>query len=462
MSCFSMYSQVLSVCLSLCHHRCHTSTPVGVHAMASQIITYVGHVGEFFASQKKLLPAAKLGDSISTMHATVKKQIQNLKSIEPAEAAALNSAIQKSAFPQDAKEDLAVVVLKQLSVVVDDDDTGKGQVLLCPYNYCTRSDITYCEDLMKTQQQVALKMRQCMKRVGCIKPSEKTFAAMAAMLACLRDPNMTMVALHALVLDLKQVMSTPPGTAVEIKKYPELAKDLPDAIWKRAYSDESPVHVSLPDFSEIFDRCPRRNSHAAVKGASGRSSSATSASSTQAASAASAVSSSGLSESGIQTMIASFAKKYIADQTVQVVDAAPIQGAMRVRPCGNTRYQIVPTDDRSPPGSPSGLGDEQAEHPSPHDRAAMIDDDDPDADDIVGQMEAMAAGGMRRKPAAAKKRPASADHISKRRPGSGGSKVLKRPVAKAQKLGCSRCRGGRLGCISCRSPAFTGRRFRRK
>ena len=152
---------------------------------------------------------------------------QNLKSIEPAEASALNSAIHESAVPRAAKEELALVVMKQLSANLDAEDHGKGQVLLCPYNYCKQADIADFEDLMKTQQQVALRMRQCMKQIGCICPSETTFATMAAMLACLRGPTMVMAAFHAFVLAPKQIMSTTPGAEVTIKKYPELAKDLP-------------------------------------------------------------------------------------------------------------------------------------------------------------------------------------------------------------------------------------------
>ena len=123
--------------------------------MASPIINYLNHVGDFFASQKKLLPRAMLGDSITAMQANVQKQIHSMKSIDPAEATVLNTAIHKSAFPQAIKEELALAVMKQLSGSVDEDDVGKGQNPLCPYNYCTQSDISYFEDLMKTQQQVA-------------------------------------------------------------------------------------------------------------------------------------------------------------------------------------------------------------------------------------------------------------------------------------------------------------------
>ena len=128
------------------------------------------------------------------------------------------------------------------------------------------------------------------------------------------------------------------------------------------------------------------------------------------------------------------------------------------------------TDQRFPFGPLSDLDDVVAASPHPDDQAAISDVNDPDADDIVAQMETMASGGVLRKPAGAptalNKRPASADRISKFRQHSSdskvlkrpGSKVLKRPDSNVKQLGCSRCRGSKVGCLTCRNPAFTGRR----
>ena len=411
--------------------------------MTSQIISYLSHVGEFFVSQKKLLPENMLGDSIGAMHANVKKQIQNLKTFEPAEATALNTAIHKSAFPQHVKAELALLVTKQLCASNGDDESGKGQHLLHPFNYCTKSDVAYFEDLMKTQQQVAVKMRQCMNRVDCIRPSERTFAAMASMIACLRDPTMTSVALHALVLDIKQAMPTPSGIATKIHNYPESSLGLSDELWKRAYAAEPPISVSLPAFNEIYNRCPKRKSHAAVKVSSS-------------ASPTPDISHSGLTGAGIQSMIESFAKKFIENQVVKVDEPRAIAGGSSKDAC-----QIVRTDDRfrsqTSAGAQDGLmalvGD--SDDDAGNDADTMVDDNAADADDIIKQMESVAAGSIVKRPAASLKRPASGD-----------SAVLKRPVMKASTktkkllLGCSRCRGSKTGCSKCRSPAFTGRRFR--
>ena len=168
---------------------------------------------------------------------------------------------------------------------------------------------------------------------------------------------MVRVSLHALEMYLKGAKTTPAGTAVVLKKYPEMARDLPEVIWNGAYSAEPPVHINLPVFDEVLERCPRRKSHVAVKGSRDGRSSPLAAS---AASAASMASSSGLTESGIQTMIASFANRCVADQPVVKMEASPSPDGS---PCRS--YQIVATDQRFPSRSLSDLDDVVAASPHP-------------------------------------------------------------------------------------------------
>jgi len=104
--------------------------------------------------------------------------------------------------------------------------------------------------------------------------------------------------------------------------------------------------------------------------------------------------------------------------------------------------------------------------------AAVGDGDDMDADDAVAKLEALAvmvakSATMKRPAAATLKRPASAAlglaPIKAMAPMKVMAKPAGAPVAKPKtakkKLGCSRCRGSKVGCISCRSPGFAGKRF---
>ena len=94
-----------------------------------------------------------------------------------------------------------------------------------------------------------------------------------------------------------------------------------------------------------------------------------------------------------------------------------------------------------------------------------------------GELEDIAAADDADFPAegVAKKRPASAmtsatlgSVVLKRpafakTPSAVGSKVVKRPAAPKKRLllGCSRCRGSKVGCLQCRSPNYGGRRFQK-
>ena len=75
------------------------------------------------------------------MSASVKQQIEALSSVDPADAARINSAITHSEFSKAKKEELALAVLRQVSKAVDDEDPSKDQVLMHPYNYATHTAI---------------------------------------------------------------------------------------------------------------------------------------------------------------------------------------------------------------------------------------------------------------------------------------------------------------------------------
>ena len=80
----------------------------------------------------------------------------------------------------------------------------------------------------------------------------------------------------------------------------------------------------------------------------------------------------------------------------------------------------------------------------------------PTCEDPVAELEAM---GAKRTSDATMKRPAAHKHIVKKRPAS----IHPEEVAKPGKvlLGCTRCRGAKIGCLTCRNPHFAGQRFQR-
>jgi hypothetical protein len=148
---------------------------------------------------------------VGKIAAHAKKQILWLTDLGPPDALAVNAAISMCALPEDAKNTLLLAVMEQVSRLASADGTGgdygqKGQLLLYPHHFCIKDDIEYIGDRTHSQLAACLRMRQAMNKVNCVRPAEKTYAAMAAMLACLRDPDMLGAALYVIVNDLKQVM----------------------------------------------------------------------------------------------------------------------------------------------------------------------------------------------------------------------------------------------------------------
>lgn len=431
------------------------------------------------------------------MSASVKQQIEALSSVDPADAARINSAITHSEFSKAKKEELALAVLRQVSKAVDDEDPSKGQVLMHPYNYATHSDLEYFKDLSKSNQQCAVRLRSRLKLVECTKPSEKSFGAMAAFLAALREPDMTSVSLHFLVLDLKSAMSAPPGPSPAcLHSYPVSPNSLPRAVFQKAYAEEPPAPVELATFKDIYGRCPQRKSHKALR-------SAPAASQQSLVPAVSA----GLSDNSIVQVLSGFAAKWMSS----AAEGMTVERRSEQQPRGDadlvmpdmpqsSQGQLVQTDRRLQ----SNLGPaEQPPAPITSGQGETAQDEEEDQenpDDVVAHLEQQAALTLKKRPAGSLKRPAAAKSHSKPKPAaaaaasgkskkasgkpkkaskaSGGAvRVLPgkpcfkpgkpcwlpgkqgQSTAKRSRLGCSRCRGNRAGCSVCRNPAFAGRRF---
>jgi hypothetical protein len=152
------------------------------------------------------------------------------------------------------------------------------------------------------------------------------------------------------------------------------------------------------------------------------------------------------------------------------------QGADRLHQSGAAYAAVPPATKPQVATQPS---------PATHPQVALDGGDEADtgADDIVRNLEALAAktadaattrgstpkGGM--------KRPAAAVDIAVTKSGSKPNCGMKRPAAASagdlapamkkrpaamMELGCAKCRGSPKGCAQCRDPGFVGRRFTRE
>ena len=77
---------------------------------------------------------------------------------------------------------------------------------------------------------------------------------MAAMLASIRDRSMGQIALHLLVLDLKNAIAHPGANVrVDLWRFTRRPSGLPTHLHAAAYSSEPAVSVVIPSFQNISD-----------------------------------------------------------------------------------------------------------------------------------------------------------------------------------------------------------------
>ena len=149
------------------------------------------------------------------------------------------------------------------------------------------------------------------------------------------------------------------------------------------------------------------------------------------------------------------------------------------------RGQLVPRDPRLEAAPPDNFQrDMTAEHQTAMDDSngqdkQLVPMDVPDigeadarsAGDIVDELERNACGDkeavLHKKPAGEKPAQNKLAHctVTLKRPSAAATvhtpAAKKKPAGKSFKLGCSRCKGSKMGCLTCRNPAYTGRRWQK-
>ncbi len=485
----------------------------------ADVAQYIASVSDVITSQQGLLPSDIQEGTINSMASAVIKHIREVKRMDGPGATALNSAISASAFPAAVKTRFATAVVERLTAPAAEvaaASDGVKQVMVAPCNFVTESDWTYIKDKSKSRQQVAVRVRERMSLVGLVNISEKTFGCLASMIAAAREPDMSAVALKALVDELKQAVIAYEQPPAVIQTFPTSPQDLPRVLFDRAYSQEGPCPQNFPNYNTIVKRCPVRSSHRQLRTsppARGRSvgTGASSSASIDPMYRALVPLFEGAMTNFANQMIGSNRRIVFGDQSqqpsgadearaVEIFDdgAANVQPQPRrpIVPKGPQLDSEVPADttlaiaDQPPHGAgkPGGAGLQLA---VPGATACGGASDKRSAQDIVSELERIATGvvgvdadledsdsdgqspgGPLKRPSAAGgplKRPSAAVTVAKSKATPAARKaspmpvIKKRPATKTKgiKLGCGRCRGSQLGCLSCRDPEFTGKRWQK-
>ncbi len=440
--------------------------------MTDAVIRSINGFSSFVESSMPILPKAKQEESAAAMATSIEAQINGIVCLDEASATSLNNAIYAGKFAEGIKSKLGMAVTARLLAPgpASSPDSGRGQVLMHPYNYLTKSDWVYLGDLSKTLDQCALRVKQRMSLLGLVNPNEHTYAALASVIAAKRAPDFTQGTLHKIVMDLKSAVTQkahPPGrSAWLVKVYPEQATEIPTTLHAAAYASELPEPQVLEHFEATLARCPRRKPKG-LKGSHQQAASCTSIVPYAVASGAAGPSLQPAQMQEFMGMMVDFASKFVPKAPSIVIQKQP--GA-----AGGGTPPTTPMRDAAGGGmlaitdaSPGGAALPATPGPALPSPAAPVED----PDDVLKKYEAMAAKPADDAPMKsaekAMKRPSACDAApmksamaAMKRP---AGKPAGKPASKSRKveLGCSRCRGSPLGCLSCRQPEFGGKRFQR-
>jgi hypothetical protein len=400
--------------------------------------------------------------SMASLATSIASQIRNIKDMDVNMAAAMNVAIEGSAFSDELK---AVVTqatgerCMQSSAVHHNSVCRKAtQTLLKVENYFTASDAAAFSDTSLAVSQKVARLSHRLAMLGVANPSESTIRHLVAMLACMHSPDATASNLHTIVLDLKcvihqQASSTRGGPT----HYPDDPKDLSASIHASAYSaDDPPVHQQLVMLPALVGRVPLRTTNKAIALSSSSPSSSSSASMQNPLNMFQAMMNTMMMQQGLRlpTTISynpdfvgnspiKAASPVRAQQHIQASAAYALPGCGFVPPAGVT--PLLAIGDAAAPESQAGLDSASPAKPAVSTSAV----------DTVTMLERIAAGKVDEAPAVMK-RPAAAGCAFKRPSAAATHTDADTCKPKKIKLGCSKCRYGDTGCSQCRKPTFKG------
>ena len=437
---------------------------------------------------------ATIDDVSDATAVSIGRQLNALTGLDIAGANRIIETVTASALPAKSKAAIKGHVNRRLASSLLEETPSieapasspkstKKQTVENPHFFWDRDDVEYFADTTNVSAQLAVRAMHRMRLIGIVDPSEMCYGNIASAIAAARSPDITTEGLMDLVLALKGAKEKHDG-ALPYTICPPSALALKEArpdLYAAAYGSNEPAGFTSPHYRAIRSRCFVRDSAKALKGQAKRGRDET----PQSASAAASFTQLAAST---ERLLTAFAQRFVDDghdprivinQEVVNRGRAPSQGNVQSdsQLSGASDSQaIVDGAVASPPGESShsqmGLHSQGLQpaplaltlaHASP---GGVLPQNDTSPVDVIAGMEASAIDKCTKK--GATKRPASdmpasaGEHIAKKP--AVAPLMLKKPAGvgkKGFKLGCSRCRGSPVGCLTCRSPGFTGTRFQR-
>ncbi len=195
--------------------------------------------------------------------------VVSLKSLQMAEASALNKAVSESGLSDAHKCMLTTAVAQRL---IDGSTLGTAkkttQTFLHPVAFFTASDWGVFDEASTTMLQKVSRVVERLQLLNVTNPSEETVRHLVAMLAAtVQHPCDDSTGLHTIVLDVKAaILPLRNRSAVQqLVMYPASPDLLPQCMMTAAYStDDPPIFKQLDGMSAILPRIPMRSSNRTI------------------------------------------------------------------------------------------------------------------------------------------------------------------------------------------------------
>ena len=346
---------------------------------------------------------------------------------------------------------------------------GQKQTIDFAHMFFTQSDVAYISDHTKVSSQIAQRAMERLRMIGLTSPTEPSFGNIASSVAAIRSPDSTGPALYNIVGDLKAATEhtdAAPAWVVCPSSPSELQVALPE-LYDAAYASEAPSNFESQAYRTIRRRCPVRITGKALRVSGNASPSQSSTPDSLQLVAAVQQSTERMLTSFVQTfMVQPDAGRIVVRRGAQgtpTIDDVTEAQSVEDGPAGPT---VTPTFNIRNAGGVAADGCAGAIVEAAIDDMTLVQPSAAKATpDAMSKFAAIAGKhALTKKPSS--KSPSPKSHAIKR-PAAAVAKlsplVKKKPSIAGKKgslkLGCSRCRGSKVGCLSCRDPSFTGKRF---
>ena len=232
--------------------------------VSSTLLSHIESANKLFESQRQLVAAPILEQTMEAMARATKHAIGNMD-IDCNHAAVVNTALASSAFSGPLRAALAQALASRVLAGATLRTTARraNQLLAVPNYYFTKNDWTRINPRHRLEQVILTVVQRCYG-LNLLHPSEQTIGNLGAMIVAayypVQDPDPS--TLRALVRDIKVALqrlrpaagaSPTEQQLPHIDRYPLHPQQCPQEIWSSAYPDvdDPPVQVELSNLGRV-------------------------------------------------------------------------------------------------------------------------------------------------------------------------------------------------------------------